>query len=691
MCFAVRRCDMGLLRALSLILSVFLVLTSVSLVSFAEEAVRSGVVTGDNVNVRSGAGTAHGTIGIQLSRGHAVTILGEANDSSGALWYQIRFTFGGTEHTGFMHSNYIRVTSVPTPSTPPAENTDFETQLAAFPEDYKAAIIALHEAHPSWNFIAYDTDLDWNTVQNLENRLGWSYINDGVISHYSTAAGSYDWESDKYFVREGSNWYQAHPAMVAYFMDPRNFLNDTDIFQFELLAFSPASQTEEAVTQMLAGTFMEGKTTVNAAGEEVSYARAFLDAANTAGVSAFHLVARCIQEIGWEGNPCAFGTYSGYEGYYNFFNIGAYTGAKDGMIHAKSKGWDTPYKAILAGGEFIGSNYIARGQNTPYYQKYNVVEKNNVAAHQYMTNVAAARSEGRIQRNKYADLKMLETAFTFSIPVFKNMPATPCSAPAPAGSPNNYLKSLEIEGYPLTPTFDFYDCLNNGRTSYSIIIQGDVPSVKVSAVPVSASATLSGHLGVIPIQTGENMITVSCTAANGATRNFTVNILLEGAGSAEGPPAYVPPTPDTPPTPPDGTSSGWNPPYTIQGTALSGIAPGTDSTAFLNSLGLYGNASAGITDENGVAITGAMRTGLVLNYFDGATTHQYRIVIYGDVNGDSVIDAIDLLLVRKNLLGLVSLSDASFRSCDVNHDGAVDAIDLLLVRKSLLGLTSIQQ
>ena len=315
MCFAVRRCDMGLLRALSLILSVFLVLTSVSLVSFAEEAVRSGVVTGDNVNVRSGAGTAHGTIGIQLSRGHAVTILGEANDSSGALWYQIRFTFGGAEHTGFMHSNYIRVTSVPTPSTPPAENTDFETQLAAFPEDYKAAIIALHEAHPSWNFIAYDTELDWNTVQNLENRLGWSYINDGVISHYSTAAGSYDWESDTYFVKEGSNWYQAHPAMVAYFMDPRNFLNDTDIFQFELLAFSPASQTEEAVTQMLAGTFMEGKTTVNAAGEEVSYARAFLDAANTAGVSAFHLVARCIQEIGWEGNPCAFGTYSGYEGY----------------------------------------------------------------------------------------------------------------------------------------------------------------------------------------------------------------------------------------------------------------------------------------------------------------------------------------------------------------------------------------
>ena len=27
--------------------------------------------------------------------------------------------------------------------------------------------------------------------------------------------------------------------------------------------------------------------------------------------------------------------------YYNFFNIGAYTGAKDGMIYAKNEGWDS--------------------------------------------------------------------------------------------------------------------------------------------------------------------------------------------------------------------------------------------------------------------------------------------------------------------------------------------------------------
>ncbi len=692
-----RRCGIGSIRALSLFLSLLLILTSFSFSAFAEE-IGAGVVTGDHVNVRSGPGTSHATVGIQLNKGHAVTVLGEEPDSAGGTipWYRIRFSFQGSDRTGYIRSDYVRVIPTEPPEAPPAVNPDFQTQLAAFPEDYKAALTALHQLHPSWNFVAFETDLDWASVQNLENRLGWSYINDGVISHYSTAPGAYDWESDTYFVKEGTNWYQAHPDMVAYFMDPRNFLNETDIFQFELLAFSPASQTEQAIALMLDGTFMEGKTTLNLAGEEVSYARAFLDAANTAGVSAFHLVARCIQEVGWNGTACSLGTYPGFENYYNFFNIGAYTGAGDGMIYAKNNGWDTPYKAILAGGDFIGSNYIARGQNTPYFQKYNVVDKDDVAGHQYMTNVAAARSEGRIQKNKYIDLGMLETGFTFSIPVYKNMPAAPCAAPAPAGSPNNYLKSLDIEGYSLTPTFDFYDCLNNGRTSYNLRIQGDVPSVNVSASAVGKSATLSGHLGNIPIKTGDNTVVISCTAANGSVRNFTVTITLEGAGSQEGPPTYVPPSTDVPPgseAPPavPGTPSGWDPQYDIQGTVLSGITPGTDTGTFLNSLGLFGNASAGVTDENGVAVSGAMRTGLILNYFDGATTTQFRIVIYGDVNGDSAIDAIDLLLVRKNLLGLVTPSDAANKASDVNRDGVVDAIDLLLIRKALLGFTSIQQ
>lgn len=670
-------------RAVSLLLCILLVFTTLAIPAFSEGEPKKGYVTGDGVAVRDITGTYWPSkVLTRVNYGHEVLIYGEEPDVDGDIWYRVSLTQNGTNYEGYIYSNWVAF--VTEPGTPIEPNPDFEAQLAAFPASYQASLRALHEQHPAWNFIAFDTGLDWSYIQFLENRLGYSYINDGIISHYSTAAGSYDWEHDTYFVKEGTDWYQAHPDLVAYYMDPRNFLNQSDLFQFELLAYTPSTQTEENIAAMLKGTFMEGKTTLNNDGAEVSYARAFLDAANAAGVSGFHLVTRCIQEVGREGSATVHGSYPGYEGYYNFFNIGANTGATDGMIYAKNHGWNTPYKAIMAGGEFISSSYIKRGQNTPYFQKYNVVDKNNPGTHQYMTNIAAANSEGRIQRGNYQKLGFIESAFTFYIPVYQNMPESPCAAPAPAGSPNNFLKNLWVDGYSLSPTFDFYDCLNNGRTAYDIIIPGDASSITVGAVAVSSSASVTGHIGRIPLASGENILSITCTAANGAPRTYTIRVIVQGQGGAEAPPA-----------PPSGggetVPSGWNPPYRFQGSLLSGLTPGMHSDAFLSSLGAYGKAYAYLTDQSGNAFSGNVRTGIVLHYFDGYNLNQYQIVLYGDVNGDSATDAIDLLLVRKNILGLHSLGGAYQNSADVNRDGAVDAIDLLLVRKHILGLTAITQ
>ncbi len=680
-------------RFAALMLSLFLLVSSLCVPAFAEGEAKAGFVTGDYVNVRNAPGTYGTQVITQVHYNQPITILGQESDRDGDIWYRVSFTQNGTNYEGFIYSEWVAFET--TPSVPVEPNPDFDSQLASFPESYQAALRSLHEQHPSWNFIAYNTGLDWNHIQSLENRLGWSYINDGIISHYSTAPGSYDWETDTYFVKEGSNWYQAHPDMVAYYMDPRNFLNQGDLFQFELLAYSPSTQTEENIAAMLRGSFMEGKTTANYDGIEVSYARAFLDAANASGVSAFHLVTRCIQEVGWGGSETVHGNFGGeLNGYYNFFNIGANGGAYDGMVYAKNHGWDTPYKAIMAGGEFISSGYIARGQNTPYFQKYNVVDQNNPATHQYMTNIAAALSEGRIQRGEYVEMGFFESAFTFYIPVYQNMPANPCAAPAPAGSPNNYLKNLWVDGYSLSPTFDFYDCLNNGRTNYDIIIEGNVSSIRVNAVAVSASASITGNIGNVSLATGENRLTITCTAANGASRNYTIRVIVKGEGTPENPPSggEIPdPNPPSPPSPPAPIPSGWNHSYRVNGSNLSGLSLGMNSDAFLSSLGTYGNAYAYLTDESGNPFSGVMRTGLVLNYYDGAYTSQYRIVLFGDVNGDTVVDAIDLLLVRKNILGLQSLGNANQSSADVNRDGAVDAIDLLLVRKHILGLTYISQ
>ena len=53
----------------------------------------------------------------------------------------------------------------------------------------------------------------------------------------------------------------------------------------------------------------------------------------------------------------------------------------------------------------------------------------------------------------------------------------------------------------------------------------------------------------------------------------------------------------------------------------------------------------------------------------------------GDVNGDGVVNALDVVAVINAVLGLASSSTA-----DVNGDGAVNALDVVFVINQVLGL-----
>ena len=57
----------------------------------------------------------------------------------------------------------------------------------------------------------------------------------------------------------------------------------------------------------------------------------------------------------------------------------------------------------------------------------------------------------------------------------------------------------------------------------------------------------------------------------------------------------------------------------------------------------------------------------------------------GDVNGDEFFDTADLVLMKKNLAGLIN--DAlPVDQADLNKDGTVDTADLVLMKKCLAGL-----
>ncbi len=523
------------LSRFALLLCILLFFSSLPLAVFAEEGeiapvVQNGVMIAGNVRVRSGPGTnfkavTHNGDEIRLWEGHKLKLHGEAvPDSQGGLdpWFFVTFTYENTIYEGYVRNDFIFVQE-PSDDIPVIDNPAFEEQLAAFPEGYHAALLALHEAHPSWNFEAVMLPLDWGTVLKNQNVFRRSMTNSRFPSFYSTVPGSYNWETDSYTPLEAGVWYQASPALVAYYLDARNFLNEAGIFQFEQLTFG-AEQTEESIQMMLQGTFMEGKTIKDLEGNDVTYAKAFLDAAYSADVSAFHLVTRCIQEVGRQGSSCAHGNYPGFEGYYNFFSIGAYSGALDGMAYAEEKGWDTPYKAILAGGSFIGNDYIAKGQDTPYFQKFSVVDPDYYYWHQYMTNIAAAQSEATIQRTRYDNMGYLDTAFSFRIPIYANMPDEIAPMPPQTGSPNNYLQGLSVEGYSLNPSFDLRQTLETGIASYRFNVPEGVDSVKIAASAVSPNATVSGNLGEQSLFYGENTFLIYCTAPNGQIREYTVRV-----------------------------------------------------------------------------------------------------------------------------------------------------------------------
>jgi len=172
-----------------------------------------------------------------------------------------------------------------------------------------------------------------------------------------------------------------------------------------------------------------------------------MDAAEQANLSPLFIAAKIIQEMGRNGaSPLAFGKLAGYEGAYNFYNIGStpntavQNGAQiNGALYALYGRkpaekeitpdeavyllpWTTPERAITGGAIWIARSYIAIGQDTLYLQKFDLVAEDGLYIHQYAQNIQMAWAEGRRTYSAYRDMQMLDTAFVFRIPVFLNMP-----------------------------------------------------------------------------------------------------------------------------------------------------------------------------------------------------------------------------------------------------------------------------
>lgn len=735
----------------------------------AETAVnRSGSISISAANIRSEATALSAKIDT-LYAGHALTVVsstsGQAISGYGDLWYQVSFV----STAGYARSGYVVAGFVTLDPLPPEEDPDFETLLESegFPESYKPGLRALHADYPAWRFQALHTNLDWNDVLTQENAPGRSLIpnarNDGWKS---TEAAAYNWATNTWEVYDGSSWVMCSKDVTAYYLDPRNSLNATRIFQFEALSYQPAVQNQAGVESILNGTFM-GNASFSyadpAAGASASmrYAEAFIHAAEYSGVNPYHLAARSRIEVGGRSASVT-GTFSAdlkaaydrlgiastsvttaYDGLYNFYNIGASSSTevlgnvRNGLAYAKYGSdrkatqtasddlqliaWTDPYRSIVGGSRFIGASYINVGQNTLYLQKFDVDNSDGkLFWHQYMGNIEAPCSEAGTMARAYGDMGLTGSAMAFIIPVYLNMPETACPAPASSGNPNNWLKTLAVSGLSLTPTF------NPATTGeYSLIVANSVTSISVAATTVSSRASVSGT-GTIQLQTGSNLVSLAVTAENGSVRTYTVNIFRRadpnaptaipaptaGATPSGSPAATATPAPTASPTPspvptpaatpmPTPTSAPASNPvltstvYTISQSTLSGLnSQNSQNTVseVCSKLIVPSGCSISINTAAGALCTGLVGTACKVRLMSGQQLiREYRVILYGDSNGDGKINPIDLTVISKHTLNIKPVNGDYLTASDVNRDGKVNPIDLTIICRYTLENMMIRQ
>ena len=232
-----------------------------------------------SVNIRSGPGTEYPAITTVGYSTATIVDINPTTDKNGKYqWYHIIHS-NGTDGWIAYDASYIRIVTYNPDST-------FEEQLNAFPTSYRDPLRVLKAAYPNWTFIPDPVNINfWDAValESTDMRKQVS-LSSQPVSWRSMGSGCYDWNTNTWFTRNGG-WTGASREIVAFYMDPRNFLNERQVFMFETLSYNSSFHTKEGVEAMLKGSFMEGKLADSV--NNKTYVDAFIDAAITHNVSPF--------------------------------------------------------------------------------------------------------------------------------------------------------------------------------------------------------------------------------------------------------------------------------------------------------------------------------------------------------------------------------------------------------------------
>lgn len=665
---------------LILLFGIGTILLSIKLeiINAAENYPYNGMTTGDSLVVHNKANTNSNSAVTELAFGTGVKVTGKSGNM-----YKITYD---TNKTGYVSANYVinvdagkRTTNVSGIET--YDNYCNSLISKGFDRSYCQYLYHLHSKYPNWEFKAdvLEYTLDEATAEE-EGKVVLQTKN----SNY--------WLNGKYI--EG-DYYYINQAVIASFMDPRNSLYESLIFQFLDLESSKNISNDNALKK-IAGS-----------GNLSKYFDEFEKAAVTVSINPVHIMARSEQEGANKSNYGAItGLYTtstgrksaqGYslDGYYNFYNIGSYTDSnydytvQRGLAYAAgflesnscivknsngkyeysaskcgqlsyNRPWNTPEKAIIGGAEFIANDYVRKGQDTLYYQKFNVSTYSSYTdfSHQYMTNIHAPVNEGGRIYEAYKAGNLLNSKFTFIIPVYKNM-SPDVSEPVDKSS-NSRLSSISIDGKAISD----FDAV---RVEYTYNAITSANSIKVEAKTEDSKASVSGTGTYNFTSDGTVKVTLTVTAEDGSKTVYVVDIKKV--------------VPSESITVNDVVSKMG---VKVDGSIMYGISPGTEVSTLVKTVTSNKGQASVVNSSNKNKTTGALASGDKITISGTNEKKVYTIAVRGDVNGDGAVKINDLILVQSHILNKGKLTGYKLYAGDTNYDGAVKINDLIMIQSQIL-------
>ena len=517
----------------------------------------------------------------------------------------------------------------------------------------KEMLQKLKSQYPNWNFKILYTDIEWKDAIANEYVGHKSSPRNLVTANNSKYDGEWICKVCGETKYDNGNMHCASEAAIAYMMDPRNSTNYSDVFQFMQLSYADCNV--QTLRSMVAGTFLNND----------SYINAIIDSAKKYNVNSYYIVARILQEQGKSGSTLSSGKgYNGqYVGYYNVFNIGASGNGKDtiilnGLKSAQSRGWDSMEKSIAGGTEIIAKDYISKGQNTLYFQKFDVENSDGkMYWHQYMQNILAAQNEGQTLRKTFESVGSADANYTFIIPVYKNMPTT--ASPRPSTTSSNIPTTTDLVRVNVTNSL--YLRSEPGTSGKKI---GSVYKDEIITRLSKATERVGGTYWDYVMK------------ADG-TKGYAARETKEGEAGYK---LYLVPVSQENPSQPDNNDGTKNDKVKVDNSRNTITAVPNATVDDLKSL--MGN-NITVKNTSGESVNGKLATGYKVN-------DTYTISVLGDVNGDGEVTPSDYMRVKNHIMNKSKIDGAALISADVNKDGNITPSDYMNIKNYIMNKNKIE-